>query len=265
MVDEPPRFPTAADVFATEYGLLGLFHHGYSAPILPERKLYISPEAVIEDGRLVHLDPTNDGLELVVKTVDGSRPSGGKRSINEEQAVVAMPEEVRFATKERFRYPDDPSGRPLVGRELDSWEEARRPYDAVFVFDPARQAKSSILARSENIFAWRSVLQDYPAPPYTVDRFPYLARVLNEALVDASPAITLGGARRLKQAWRCNSLLQAMYLMLWQDLINSSELRECASHDCATYFRVGPQTDSKYCSMKHADRASTRMWRGQTP
>jgi hypothetical protein len=56
-----------------------------------------------------------------------------------------------------------------------------------------------------------------------------------------------------------------MYLMLYLDLTGGAELRECASHDCPNYYRVGPQLGSKYCSKAHARRAATRMQRGQRP
>jgi hypothetical protein len=178
---------------------------------------------------------------------------------------VAMPEEVRFAAKDSLRYPDDPSGRPLSPSKCEGWNEARRGYGALFLFDPERQEKSSVLARNESIFAWQSVLQDFPVPSFEMkERWPLWARILNEWLVDISPMITFGDDGRLTPTWRCNTLLQAMYLMLWLDLLRGSELRECGCHDCATYFRKGPQ-DSKYCSPTHASRAAKRMQRGKLP
>ncbi len=266
MVDKDDRFLTAADRFASEYGLLGLFHHTYSAPILPYLKSYISPEAVIENGRLEVVDPATEGLELIAAAVNSSRPSTWRRFTRADHVIVAMPEEVRFASKDRFRYPDDPSGRSLAPSELEGWEEARTGHEALFVFDPARRVKSSVLVRSENIFSWQSELHNFPLPPYKEEqRWPSLVRVLNEWLVDASPAVAFGKRGEPTQTWRCHTLLQAMYLMLWQDLINGSELRECGCRDCTTYYRVGPQTDSKYCSETHAYRAAKRLQRGQIP
>jgi len=177
-----------------------------------------------------------------------------------------MPEEVRFAAKDRLRYADDPSGRPLSTSRSESWEEARTGYEALFLFNPERQAKSSVLVRSESIFIWQSVLLDFPTPPLdTEERWPFWAQLMNEWLVDISPMVTREQGGKLAPAWRCNSLLQAMYLMLWLDLIRGSELRECGCHDCANYYRVGPQTNSKYCSERHAYRAAKRMQRGKVP
>jgi hypothetical protein len=267
LLDEDARSLTGADRFASEYGLLGLFHHTYSAPILPYPKTYVSPEAVIENGRLELVDPGSEGLELVAKAVNDSRPPGPVwRFTKADYTIVAMPDEVRFATKDRFRYPDDPSGRPLAPSELMSWQVARTRYDALFVFDPSRRVKSSVLVSSENILAWRSVLLDFPIPPLdTEERWPFWAWVLNDWLTDVSPGVTFVEDGRPAPTLRCNTLLQAMYLMLWLDLIRGSKLRECGCHDCATYYRVGPQADSKYCSEKHAYRAAKRMQRGQRP
>src|SRR5215203_2476821 len=208
LLEGDDHFLTAADVFASKYGLLGHFHRAYSAPILPKHKRYISPEAVIEDGRLKLVDPTREGLELVAKAVDDSRPPGWRRFTRTDDALVAMPEEVRFAAKDRLRYADDPSGRPLSTSRSESWEEARTGYEALFLFNPERQAKSSVLVRSESIFIWQSVLLDFPTPPLdTEERWPFWAQLMNEWIVDISPMVTREQGGKLAPAWRCNSLL----------------------------------------------------------
>jgi hypothetical protein len=264
-LDKDERFLTAADIFASSYGLLGLFHHSYSAPILPSLKRYISPEAVIESGCLQLVDPASEGLELVAKAVNDSLPPSWGRFTKAHYGSVAMPKEVSFAPKDLSRYPEDSSGRPLSHSERESWEVARTGYDALFVFNPTCPTKSSVLVRSESIFSWQSVLLDFPPPPYDdEERWPYLVRVLNQSLVDAAPAVTFNEHSGLTQTWRCNTLLQAMYVMLWQDLIQGHKLRKCGCRDCATYYRVGPQ-DSKYCCRTHAERAAKRMQRGKMP
>jgi hypothetical protein len=266
LLDDDARFLKAPDLFASKWGLLGLFHNSYSAPILPYPKSYISPEAMIENERLERVDPAVEGLELVAKAVNESRPPTYPRFTQEDYVLVAMPEEVRFATRDRFRYPDDPSGPALSPGKYQSWEEVRTEYDALFVFDPAYRAKASVLARSENIFSWNSTLLDFPPPPYDdEERLPALAWILNKQLADASPKATLGEHGNLTRDWRCNTLLQAMYVMLFLDLTGGAKIRGCASHDCSNHFRVGPQPGSKYCSKAHARRAATRMQRGQEP
>jgi hypothetical protein len=252
------------DVFASKYGLLGLFHHLHSAPILPKHKVYVAPEAVIENGRLRMVDPATEGLELVAKAVNDGRPPTAPRFIKEYYVSVAMPKEVRFATKDWYRIPDDPSGRPLTGED-ESWEEVRASYDALFVLDLTRRTKSSVLVRKESTFPWQSLLEDFPAPPYTEECLPSLARIFDDWLADTSPKFSVGENGKLSRSWRCSTLLQAMYLMLFEDLIGGARLRECDSRDCSNYYRLGPQTTTRYCSEKHTSRASTRRNRGQEP
>jgi hypothetical protein len=263
---EDARYLTAIDRFASEHGLLGLFHHYYSAPILPNPfQVYISPEAVIEDGRLKPVDPAGEGLEVLAKTVNDSRPSGAPRFTEADYAIVAMPDEVYFAEKEPYRYPDDPSGRPVRSVNHRSWEEVRKGFDALFVLDPGRRARSSVLVRRESAFSWQRELEDFPSPPYEGEHLSVLAWILNERLADISPKTVLGEHGGLAWGWRCGTLLQAMYLMLLLDLSGGVSLKECESHDCQTYFRLGPQGGTKYCSERHASRASTRIGRGQEP
>jgi hypothetical protein len=256
----------AADVLASRYGLLGLFYLTHSAPILPKGKLYVSPEAVVQkNGHLRLVDPTTDGLRLVAKAVNDSRPATWQRLTKEHYGVVAMPAELSFAPKNVFRRSDDPSGYALSDEESLSWNEVRTQYDALFVLDPSRQIRASVLCRSESIFQWQTELLNFPPPPYTHDRLPALASRLGDSLASISPMAAIGEHGELTQNWRCGTLLEAMYLMLYLDLTGGSLLRECASHDCSTYYRLGPQSNSKYCSEKHANRASTRLGRGQRP
>jgi hypothetical protein len=69
-----------------------------------------------------------------------------------------------------------------------------------------------------------------------------LAWILNEWLADTSPKATLTEHGNIKRDWRCHTLLQAMYLMLFLDLTGGAEIRECESHDCSNYYRVTAQT-----------------------
>lgn len=259
-------YPKAMDVFASKHGLLGLFHHRYSAPILPDaHQVYISPEAVIENGRLKRVDPASEGLEAIAKAINDSRPPGSPRFTEADYAIVAMPDEVYFAKKDPYRYPDDPSGRPMRLVNHKSWGEVRTDFDALFVLDPSRRAKCSVLVRRESVRSWQRQLEDFPAPPYEAEHLPILARIVNEWLIDISPKVVLGERGELARGWHYGTLLQAMYLMLMLDLSGGSRLKECESHDCQTYFRLGPQSGTKYCSERHASRASTRIGRGQEP
>src|SRR5215218_1884089 len=67
----PDLYRTALQVFTTTYGLLGLFYERYSAPILPEKKIFVLPEAVIDKGgRLRRVDPATRGVELLLDLLE---------------------------------------------------------------------------------------------------------------------------------------------------------------------------------------------------
>jgi hypothetical protein len=237
--EENPIQFEAADVLASTYGLLGLFHLIYSAPILPEGKHYVSPEAVVQNGHLRRIDPATDGLRLVAKAVNDCHPPTWKLFTEEHYGVVAMPAEVSFATKNVFRRSDDPSGYALSDEDRQSWDKVRATFDALFVFDPSRQIRASVLSRSESIFQWQTELWNFPQPPYTDERLPTLASYLGDWLASVSPMASIGESGELTQNWRCGTLLEAMYLMLYLDLTGGSLLRECASHDCSTSLPAG--------------------------
>ena len=49
------------------------------------------------------------------------------------------------------------------------------------------------------------------------------------------------------RGWRCSSLLQAMYLMLWLDLTGGRSVVKCRARGCPNWFRQGSQPNSIYC------------------
>jgi hypothetical protein len=88
---------------------------------------------------------------------------------------------------------------------------------------------------------------------------------VNLYLQEVSPRVLLGEDGNLKRGWHYSSLLQAMYIMMWLDLTGDNTIKKCQSGGCPNYFRVGSQSKSRYCSDRCANRASTRMRRGQEP
>lgn len=88
---------------------------------------------------------------------------------------------------------------------------------------------------------------------------------LNSYLREASPQISVDGDGNLHRGWHYRSLLQAMHIMFYLDLTGGSTIKKCQSQGCPNYFRLGSQDRSKYCSVRCANRASTRMGRGQEP
>ncbi len=262
----PRLYRKALSLFIQKYGLLGLFYEQYSAPILPKDKVWVSPEALIDEhGRLRLVDPSSDGVDLLLDllqrqgTIEGAR----EREAVRREKVIALPSELKFATK-RFvgLWSPDPSGQELGSRPVP-WEEARDEFGALLVLDKGTSTRASVLCTSEPYFGWRIALKDFPSGPYPVSQT--LAVRLNRDLAGVSPYAYVNEDGQYERGWRCPSLLRAMYLMLYLDLTGGQEIRICQSRDCRRYYRVGPQARSLYCSPRCANRASTRLGRGQEP
>jgi len=269
MLDRKDRlFRDAVDVFATKHGLLGLFHLEYSAPVLPEGKVLISPEIVIErdgqrGGRLRLVDPAGEGLELLTRMRNEHQPSTWEPFTEKHHGAVAMPDEVAFARRavhnprERFA--------PIAGGYVP-WAEAQTPYKALFVLDPTRvwDTGVSVLPRRESIAEWTLVLRDLPAPPYGEERLPYVTAYLADVVAGVSLAPTIGEDGGVDQGWRCETLLEAAHTMLYLDITRDAKLRECGLHDCSEYFRPGSH-NADYCCNRHTSLATTRRYRGREP
>jgi hypothetical protein len=96
--------------------LLGLFYKVYSPPILPEGKIFVAPEGVIDKhGRLRRVDPMSRGVEILLDLLHRQRPIKDEQEremIHSE--LVDSPSELRFAHK-RYTglWPSDPSGQEL--------------------------------------------------------------------------------------------------------------------------------------------------------
>ncbi len=252
-----PLFLNAVDAFASTYGLLGLFHLEYFPPLLPPGKVYIAPEAVIEDdGCLRLVESSEERLELLSGMVNAHLPSHwypfadkdtplppDRYPFTEEQyGAVAMPEEVSLVRKDFLRSQEE-----FVPAASDPvpWTEARKDYDAVLVLDPTNVFATgvSVLTRKESTLSWAQALADFPAPPYTEDRLPSLIpSVVDEMrMAGVTDASGVGEDGQPTKDWRCNSVLGSLYLMLYLDLMGNADLRQCALHDCMEYYRPGAQ------------------------
>jgi hypothetical protein len=122
----------------------------------------------------------------------------------------------------------------------------------------------SIVVRKEDIRSWAWELEQFPDPPYDMYALTRLSGQLRYRLSDVSLAPGIEEDGRPVEGWHCNTLLEAMYLMVYLNLKGGAKLQECASHDCYEYFRPGPQ-ETIYCSPEHQSRATTRRLRGQAP
>jgi hypothetical protein len=268
-------FDKAADLFATRHGLLGLFNYFYSAPVPPPGKSLISPEAVVENGRLRLVDPAKEGLELLARMRDEHRPPDwdppprGRPLVEMlekfRRDAVAMPEEVSVVPKALHRRREEFT--PASGGYV-AWRQARSGYDALLVLDPAnvRGTGVSVLIRRESIVTWEFMMNSFPTPPYADEDRLTLCRYLADHLRSVFPAPGIDDNGNPVPGWRCNTLLESMYLMLYLDVMGNAELRQCALRDCWQYYRPGShEKTTVYCSEKHESLATTRRSRGQEP
>jgi hypothetical protein len=262
------EFRKALIAFAEQYGLLGAFEEDFlGPPVLPDGKTLVAPEAVIDDrGRVRRVDPATEGKELLLKVLE---PAGhfwyfGKTEHDVKHETMALPSEIKFSSRgpylDRIEWPVEP-------RQLVPWEDISKYFGALLILDKRVTGGVSILCTREPLRRWEMSFRFFPSgvPPGALELDDNSYVSLNSYLEDVSPHAFVGEDGTLEQGWRYRSLLQAMYVMLYLDLTGGSTLKKCESRGCPNYFRVGPQSKSKYCSERCANRASTRMGRGQEP
>lgn len=248
-------------VFAKEHGLLGIFEEDYLPyPVLPDEKIFVAPEAVIEDsGELRLLDPATDGKELLLEAQE-------RDSFFEEfpefkdlrHEMIAMPDEVRFTPKipHSSFLPDETA-------DLVRWDAIKEQLGGLLIFDEDSFLGASVICTREPLIRWSLTLSAFSflADLTTKEQ----AKVLNGALLDASPFVRVSEEGNLERSYQCPDLRTAMYLMFYLDITGGSAIKKCQSSGCPEYFRTGAQSESKYCSERCANRASTRRGRGLIP
>ncbi len=267
---QPNLFHKALILFANQYGLLGALEEDYELqrPVYPWEKMLTAPEAVIDDhGRLRRIDPATEGRELLLDLLEPRgwfhfyKAKGFPRKRNYDS--IAMPSEVKFNAK----YPDrDSEWYPIEPRTLVPWEEIRKDFGALLVLDAHAWKGVSILSTREPLRRWEIPLLFFPSGDTPVeDLVGGEGNSFNSYLQEVSPRAVIGEDGNLERGWRYRNLLQAMYVMLYSDLTGGHTIKKCQSRGCLNHFRLGPQAKSKYCSQRCANRASTRMRRGQEP
>jgi hypothetical protein len=248
--------------FAKNYGFLGTLEEDYflQSPVIPEGKTLIAPEAVIDDrGRLRRVDPATEGKELLRDLLASTR-----RYVRKEHSRITLPSEIKLISKT----PNVNSKAQLnrEPRQLVPWEMVREDYRALMILDEESYTGVSVLCTREPISRWWRALYFFPSGETLDDIIrDESPNTLNFYLQGASPGVILGEAGNVERGWRCRNLLQAMYVMLYLDLTGDNAIRRCQSRGCPGYFHVGSQITTVYCSKKCANRASTRMGRGQEP
>ena len=156
--------------------------------------------------------------------------------------------------------------RPIDPRQIVPWEEIREDFGALLILDPASWKGVSVLCTREPIQRWRIGLHFFPSVDTSAEELVSDGDVsFNSYLQEVSPRVVLREDGNLERSWYCRSLLQAMYVMLYLDMTGGNNIKKCQSRGCLNYFRIGSQSNSRYCSQRCANRASTRMRRGQEP
>jgi hypothetical protein len=177
---------------------------------------------------------------------------------------LALPHELKFLPKGLTALrPPDPLGESLEP-DPATWEDVQAQYGCYVVLDEYARSGVSVLSTREPVFWWEVELENFPSGELLPAR-EVSAGALNTHLSGVSPYAYLGEDGTLQRAWRCPSLLQAMYFMLYLDLTGGRSVRKCGSAGCGKYYLAGLHSRSKYCSARCANRASTRLGRGQEP
>jgi len=260
--EESDLFGTALLVFAQEHGLLGIFEKDYlTYPVLPEKKLWVAPEAVIEEGgKLRRVDPATEGMELALQAQEHDPFFGEVPLVKEvRHKVIALPDEVRFTPKipNSSFLPNRGSVGPV------HWNAIKEQLGGLLILDESLFPGVHVICTREPLIRWSDTLETFSfLKDLTTEE---QARTLNWSLVDASPFVHVAKDGSLERSYQCPNLLTAMYLMFYLDLTGGSTIKKCQSSGCPEYFRTGAQSESKYCSERCASRAATRRGRGLTP
>jgi hypothetical protein len=258
----------AYKVFATNYGLLGVFEEEYHwPPLVPQGKFVIAPEAVIDSqGKLREVDPDTEGKELVWRALakSGRYFSDDLATWDRKHAPIALPSEIQVRPKSPFvGHFSSPAVRYI---QPVPWEVIKEVFGALLIQDEESYTRVSVLCTREPLQRWQSSLTSFPSGDMSVGQsLSHSYSALNWRLRQVSPYLRLGEDGNLKADWHYRSLLQAMYVMLWLDVTGDNTIRKCQSRGCSYYFRVGAQSKSIYCTPTCASRASTRKGRGQEP
>lgn len=254
-------FDTAARVFAKEHGLLGLFYEYCSDHVAPPGKFWIAPNGIIENGKMRRMDPETEGgsrLEDFLHEKHGPSAKTNEK-IRLTSRTLALPEELSFYPASRLgsEFPGAVAfGAPPAG--VLTWADAEEEYGIVALLDADADRGVSIVPTKERLASWEFEGKNFPRAPYE----PTIAYGLNERIAGVSPYTAAGEDGLFGRGWRCRSLLQAAYLMVYFDFTGGRKVRQCARPDCGDYFRLVAH-ESDYCSPRCTSVMTTRRSRGQ--
>ena len=278
MVRATKTFRLAVQFFADRHGLLGWMREEFSEPLLPDRKVghiaRVAPDTVIdEDRRLRRIDPTTEGKRLLEQQMIRQAATWSKElglppprpsdyHLRTDQLI--LPRELRFRrpSTDFVRTGFSRSVHYLRDESTFTHEDVRRRYGLRVVFDPRNEVTGvDLLATREPISMWRQGL--------TVLTGSTGERYLSQQLRHARPLFVADEQGRRALGWSCPSLLTAVHLMHYLDLVAGVRMQRCRAPGCREYFRIGPRgRESLYCpplpgrkQSRCASRASSAMYR----
>ena len=81
-----------------------------------------------------------------------------------------------------------------------------------------------------------------------------LLDIINDNIYTARPQMDLA-QEKFTSLWQCSYLMQAIYLDLYQLLLNPGEYHRCANPECNNYFLIsGRRADKRYCCNRCASK-----------
>lgn len=81
-----------------------------------------------------------------------------------------------------------------------------------------------------------------------------LLDIINDNIYTARPQMDLA-QEKFTSLWQCSYLMQAIYLDLYQLLLNPGEYHRCANLECSNYFLIsGRRADKRYCCNRCASK-----------
>ena len=81
-----------------------------------------------------------------------------------------------------------------------------------------------------------------------------LLDIINDNVYTARPQMNLA-QERFTSLWQCSYLMEAIYLDLYQLLLNPGEYHRCANPECSNYFLIsGKRADKRYCCNRCASK-----------
>jgi hypothetical protein len=205
------------------------------------------------------MDPEAEGkerLEAFLHEEHGPSARTGEK-ISLTSRTLALPEELEFYSTSRFasEHPGaEAFGAPPAG--VLTWEDVEEMYGVVALLDSEAGRGVSILPTKERLLSWQLECKDFPRAPYG----PQIVRGLNERISGVWPSASVNKDGEFGRGWRCRSLLQAMYLMIYLDFTGGKKVRQCARPDCRRYYRLGAH-ESDYCSLSCTSVMMTRRSR----